>query len=126
MIRSRPMRRKTLITFVASGLLSGGATLLDLPARADGPPPAAPAAAPAQPAAAAGEDDDSAPPVALGAPVMPYQGVAPGTDRMPPRAPRLPVKGPARLTWPGFQVHEGVPTIFLQLSSPVEWEVREH
>jgi hypothetical protein len=54
-----------------------------------------------------------------------YQGVTPGAPNLPPRAPRLPVKGPARMTWPGFQVRDGVPTVFLELTSQVEWSVAE-
>jgi len=60
-------------------------------------------------------------------PVVPttYQGVSPGAPNLPPRAPRLPVKGKQRLTWPGFQVVNGVPTVFMQLTGPVEWAVSE-
>jgi hypothetical protein len=54
-----------------------------------------------------------------------YQGVTPGGQNLPPKAPKLPVKGPQRLTWPGFQVVAGVPTVFLELTGPVEWTVSE-
>jgi hypothetical protein len=54
-----------------------------------------------------------------------YKGVAPGAPNLPPRAPKLPVAGPARMTWPGFQVKDGTPTVFLELTSPVEWSLAE-
>ncbi len=72
-----------------------------------------------------GTDDDTAP-KQQGAPAPgPYKGVVPGGDQLPPHPPRLPVKGPVRVTWPGFQVRDGVPTVFLQLTGPVEWTVAE-
>ncbi len=53
-----------------------------------------------------------------------YSGVAPGSQNLPPRAPRLPLKsGPQRLTWPGFQVRDGVPTVFLELTGAPEYQV---
>jgi hypothetical protein len=83
-------------------------------ARADEPPSKR---APAPPA----EEPDGE------TPVVPttYKGVTPGAPNLPPRAPRLPVKGPARMTWPGFQIRNGVPTVFLELTGPVEWSVAE-
>lgn len=71
---------------------------------------------------------EMAPPDPVGAPaVVPttYQGVGLGADHPPPRAPRLPVKGPVRVTWPGFQVRAGTPVVFLQLTGTVDWSVTE-
>src|SRR6185436_6470525 len=57
---------------------------------------------------------------------MRYQGVAPGRAELPPHPPKLPLaKGPQRLTWPGFQLKDGRPTLFLQLSGPVEYSVSQ-
>lgn len=57
---------------------------------------------------------------------MKYQGVAPGRAELPPHPLKLPLgKGPQRLTWPGFQMREGKPTVFLQLSGPVEYSVKD-
>jgi hypothetical protein len=61
-----------------------------------------------------------------GAPILngtPYRGVTPGGSALPPRPPRLPVHGPQRLTWPGFQVRAGVPTVFLELTGQPDYEV---
>jgi hypothetical protein len=66
-------------------------------------------------------DDDPPTPLRLGPAT--YKGVAPGAPNLPPRAPKLPVAGPARMTWPGFQVRDGVPTVFLELTGTVEWSV---
>lgn len=53
-----------------------------------------------------------------------YQGVAPGAGNLPPKAPKLPIKhGPQRLTWSGFQVKDGTPTIFLQLTAVPSYHV---
>jgi hypothetical protein len=55
-----------------------------------------------------------------------YHGVAPGAPALPPRAPKLPLKkGPQRMTWPGFQIREGVPTVFLELTSVPDYKVAE-
>ncbi len=54
-----------------------------------------------------------------------YQGVTPGEENLPPRAPKLPVGGPVRMTWPGFQVSEGVPRVFIELTGPIDWSVAE-
>lgn len=55
-----------------------------------------------------------------------YEGVAPGATHLPPRAPRLPLRrGPQRLTWTGFQVRNGVPTIFLELTGAPDYRVDE-
>lgn len=55
-----------------------------------------------------------------------YRGVTPGSDALPPRAPKLPLKrGQQRVTWPGFQVKEGVAEVFVELTAPVEWTVEE-
>src|SRR5690242_9240581 len=46
-----------------------------------------------------------------------YKGVAPGAQALPPHPPKLPLrKGPQRMTWPGFQVKDGVPTVFLEVT----------
>jgi hypothetical protein len=55
-----------------------------------------------------------------------YKGVAPGAAALPPRAPKLPLKrGPQRMTWPGFQIKEGVPTVFLEVTSAPDYRVAE-
>jgi hypothetical protein len=55
-----------------------------------------------------------------------YGGVSPGAQHLPPRAPRMPVKkGPQRLTWSGFQVIEGTPTVFLELTGTPDFSVGE-
>jgi hypothetical protein len=53
-----------------------------------------------------------------------YGGVAPGAKNLPPRAPHLPLKkGPQRLTWSGFQVKDGVPTVFLETTGTPNYSV---
>jgi hypothetical protein len=53
-----------------------------------------------------------------------YKGVAPGTPGLPPRPPRMPVTGgPHRMTWPGFQVRNGTPTVFLELTAMPTYHV---
>jgi hypothetical protein len=55
-----------------------------------------------------------------------YKGVAPGAPALPPHPPRLPVKkGPQRMTWPGFQVKDGVPTVFLEVTAVPDYHVEE-
>jgi hypothetical protein len=55
-----------------------------------------------------------------------YKGVAPGAPALPPHPPHLPVKkGPQRMTWPGFQVKDGVPTVFLEVTALPEYHVEE-
>ena len=55
-----------------------------------------------------------------------YKGVAPGAQALPPHPPKLPVKkGPQRMTWSGFQVKDGVPTVFLELTSAPEYHVED-
>lgn len=54
-----------------------------------------------------------------------YGGVIPGGANLPPHPPKPSAKGPARMTWPGFQVLGAVPTVFLELTAPVEWSVEE-
>lgn len=55
-----------------------------------------------------------------------YKGVAPGATALPPRAPRMPVKrGPQRMTWSGFQVRNGVPTVFVETTSLPEYRVED-
>jgi hypothetical protein len=55
-----------------------------------------------------------------------YQGVAPGGQALPPRAPKLPLrKGPQRMTWSGFQVVNGVPTVFLEVTGEPQYSVED-
>ncbi len=45
---------------------------------------------------------------------------------LPPRAPHLPItRGPQRLTWSGFQVKDGVPTVFVQLTAAPDYTVAD-
>jgi hypothetical protein len=56
-----------------------------------------------------------------------YGGVAPGAQNLPPKAPKLPLrKGPQRLTWSGFQVKDGVPTVFLETTGTPDYHVAAH
>jgi hypothetical protein len=55
-----------------------------------------------------------------------YRGVAPGATALPPHPPRMPVKkGPQRMTWPGFQLKDGVPTVFLEVTAVPDYHVEE-
>jgi len=55
-----------------------------------------------------------------------YKGVAPGAQGLPPHPPKLPLKtGPQRMIWPGFQVRDGVPTVFLELTAPPDYKIDE-
>ncbi len=55
-----------------------------------------------------------------------YQGVVLGADHLPPRAPKLPIKsGPPRIVWTGFQIKEGVPTLFIELTGQVPYRVTD-
>jgi hypothetical protein len=55
-----------------------------------------------------------------------YKGVAPGAPALPPHPLRLPVrKGPQRMIWPGFQVKDGVPTVFLEVTAVPEYHVED-
>ena len=56
-----------------------------------------------------------------------YKGVSPGARALPPHPPRLPLKkgGPQRMTWPGFQVKAGVPTVFLEVTAVPEYHVED-
>jgi hypothetical protein len=54
-----------------------------------------------------------------------YKGVAPGAQALPPHPPKLPVSGPQRLTWSGFQVKDGVPTVFVELTAPPDYKIDE-
>ena len=55
-----------------------------------------------------------------------YGGVSPGSQNLPPRAPKLPLKkGPHRLTWSGFQVKDGVPTVFLEVTGLPDYHVEQ-
>ena len=55
-----------------------------------------------------------------------YKGVAPGAQGLPPHPPQLPLKsGPQRVTWSGFQVKDGVPTVFVELTAPPDYHIVE-
>jgi len=55
-----------------------------------------------------------------------YKGVAPGAQALPPHPPKLPLKkGPQRMTWSGFQVKDGVPTVFVEVTSAPEYHVED-
>jgi hypothetical protein len=55
-----------------------------------------------------------------------YGGVSPGAQNLPPKAPKMPLKrGPQRLTWSGFQVKDGTPTVFLELTGTPDYNVSE-
>jgi hypothetical protein len=55
-----------------------------------------------------------------------YKGVAPGATALPPHPPRMPVrKGPQRMTWPGFQLRNGVPTVFLEVTGMPDYQIEE-
>lgn len=79
------------------------------------------------------EDDAAAPPahdnLSLGdkaAPDGTYKGVAPGAHALPPRAPHLPLRhGPQRMTWSGFQVRDGVPTVFVETTALPDYRVED-
>jgi hypothetical protein len=53
-----------------------------------------------------------------------YAGVSIGGEGLPPRAPKK-AAGPQRMTWPGFQMHDGVPTVFLQTTGAPSYTVSE-
>jgi hypothetical protein len=54
-----------------------------------------------------------------------YHGVAPGASNLPPHPPKLPLRrGPQRMTWPGFQVKDGVPTVFLEVTGPPSYTLK--
>jgi hypothetical protein len=56
-----------------------------------------------------------------------YQGVVIGGDKLPPRAPKLPIKkGQQRLTWSGFQMKDGVPTVFLEVTGRPDYSVQSN
>jgi hypothetical protein len=55
-----------------------------------------------------------------------YKGVAPGATALPPHPPRMPVrKGPQRMTWPGFQLRNGVPTVFLEVTAMPDYQIED-
>jgi hypothetical protein len=88
-----------------------------------------PEAAPREPAARPGErtpgPQSAANPMQLN-PGEAYKGVAPGAPNLPPHPPKMPVrKGPQRLTWSGFQLKDGVPTVFLELTGPPDYEIQD-
>ncbi len=65
--------------------------------------------------------DDSAP---TPSPADGYKGVALGGQALPPHPPHLPLKGgPQRVTWSGFQVKDGVPTVFVELTAPPDYTI---
>jgi hypothetical protein len=56
-----------------------------------------------------------------------YKGVQPGGTALPPNPPKLPIQsGPQRLTWTGFQVKEGVPTVFMEVTAPPDYTIVAH
>ncbi|MEO6954105.1 MAG: AMIN domain-containing protein [Polyangia bacterium] len=55
-----------------------------------------------------------------------YTGVSLDGQGTPPRASKRPVKkGFQRLTWPGFQVRDGMPTVFLQTTGTPDYTVTQ-
>jgi hypothetical protein len=54
-----------------------------------------------------------------------YQGVAIGGDKLPPRAPKPGKGGAQRLTWSGFQMKDGVPTVFLETTGTPSYTISE-
>jgi len=55
-----------------------------------------------------------------------YAGVKlEGKGDLPPNVPPKPPGGPPQLTWSGFQLEAGVPTVFLQLSGVPNYSVTE-
>lgn len=86
------------------------------PARPKAPPPAA------APAADPAPDGDGAPgPARSGH----YGGVDLGADHGPPHPSRGGRGGESQLTWIGFRVDQGVPSVFAELTRPVVWSLDE-
>jgi len=54
-----------------------------------------------------------------------YQGVAIGSDNLPPRAPKPGKSGAQRLTWSGFQLKDGVPTVFLETTGTPAYTISD-
>jgi hypothetical protein len=54
-----------------------------------------------------------------------YAGVSLGGQGLPPHPPKLPLKGQQRMTWPGFQIRDGVPTVFLQTTGAPNYAVAD-
>jgi hypothetical protein len=54
-----------------------------------------------------------------------YAGVTLGGQGLPPHPPKLPMKGPQRMTWPGFQIRDGVPTVFLQTTGVPDYAIKD-
>src|SRR5262245_31088508 len=53
-----------------------------------------------------------------------YKGVKPGGTALPPRPPTLHIQtGPHLLTLTGFQVKEGVPTVFVEVTAPPDYTI---
>jgi hypothetical protein len=92
-------------------------------------PPAEDAPPPPVERRAHGLHDDGDSPVRLkaGAPAGEgnYAGVSLGGQGLPPHPPKLPLKGPQRMTWPGFQIRDGVPTVFLQTTGAPDYAVSD-
>lgn len=94
-------------------------------------PSPAPAATRGKPPAAPGEHSAGDAPIRLegrgdgGHAEGAYSGVSLGGQGLPPKAPKLPMKGPQRMTWPGFQVRDGVPTVFLQTTGTPDYTVSD-
>lgn len=109
---------------VLACLLFGSSAVLAQPE--DEPPPAEKSDASATKAGAKDEDKGN---LNLGdkqAAEGSYKGVAPGSSALPPHPPRLPVKrGPQRMTWSGFQVKNGVPTVFVETTAVPEYHVED-
>jgi hypothetical protein len=99
------------------------------PKEDDDNPPPAPKAKTTRPVQPVEEKAEPAPAPAAPLTLNPgekYQGVAPGSEALPPHPPKLPIKrGLQRLTWSGFQVKDGVPTVFLQLTAVPDYKVDE-
>lgn len=85
-------------------------------------PSTAPATAPANATKAPPSESTEAPRINDS---TPYKGVAPGSNNLPPRAPKLPLKkGRQQLTWSGFQLRDGTPTVFLETTGAPEYTVQ--
>lgn len=55
-----------------------------------------------------------------------YQGVALGSDKLPLRPKSTPPKsGPPRVVWTGFQIKDGVPTLFVELTGQVPYRIED-
>jgi hypothetical protein len=73
-------------------------------------------------------DDEDKPKLQSDTPVVlegPYQGVTLEGENLPPRAPALPQKGMQRMTWPGFQVKDGLPIVFIEVTDVPSYSIQE-